>query len=122
MKKGPIEEYRDLAAVCAETNFGNKLSIKRYCRAVERMNLIAEEIGYEGTGETKDDFIKLLEVEENKVKVLAAIHLLERIPIEKETEKEALKVIKKASQANKAEAIRYQVWLEEWEVNSAKLK
>ena len=109
-----VDEFQTLAAVCANTNFGNKVSVNRYNTAVDRMREISKEISKEVPSEGVDDFAKLLEVEENKINLWAAIHLLEFVPINKEIEIKALNVIEKASSENNAEACRYRVWLEEW--------
>ena len=120
MSKGLIEEYQESAAICVYTNFGSKLSVKYYLQAIERMYGIVEKICCGETNESVDDFVELLELEENNTRLWAAIHLLERFPVTKEVEQKALKVIKKASQSNNAEALRYQVWLEEWNRKNGK--
>ena len=114
MKQGLIDEYKLLAHVCAHTNFGNPQSVRRYHDAVDRMTEIAKEIQNGESAESVEDFAKLLEVVKNRTNIRAAIHLLERIPVEKDLEAKALKVIEEASCENNLEALRYQVWLKEW--------
>ena len=115
-----IDEYKTLAAVCADTNFGSKVSVKRYNKAVDRMREIAKAVDKEETAERVDNLAQLLDIEENKINLWAAIHLLEFIPINKEIEIKALSVIEKASLQNGAESCRFQVWLEEWNEKSNK--
>lgn len=103
-----IEEYKELTANCARTDHADKKSVKRHYKSVNRMYEIAEKIGYEDTTETISDFIKLLDIVENKTNVWAAVHILERIPIDSKTENKALAIIKQIAKDDSTEAMGFQ--------------
>ena len=109
-----IQEYIELTKTCASTDYGDKKSVKLHNKAVEKMYEIAEKIGYEQTTETIDDFAKLLEINEYKINVWAAVHILERIPADKSIEEKALKIIKQQADGDSAEAMGFKIWLDNY--------
>lgn len=106
-----IQEYIELTKICASTDYGDKKSLRLHNKSVDRMYEIAEKIGYEQTTETIDDFVKLLDVTDYKTNVWAAVHILERIPADKRLEEKALKIIRKQTDGNSAEAMGFKIWL-----------
>ncbi len=109
-----IQEYIELTNNCASTDYGDKKSVKLHNKSVDKMYEIAEKIGYEQTTETIDDFAKLLEINENKTNVWAAVHILERIPADKLIEEKALKIIKQQADGDSAEAMGFKIWLDNY--------
>ena len=109
-----IQEYIELAKTCASTDYGDKKSVKLHNKSVDKMYEIAEKIGYEQTTETIDDFAQLLEINEYKTNVWAAVHILERIPVDKPIEEKALKIIKQQADGDSAEAMGFKIWLDNY--------
>jgi len=109
-----IQEYLELTKVCASTDYADKKSVRLHNKSVDRMYEIAEKIGYEQTTETIDDFTKLLEINENKTNVWAAVHIMERIPVDKKIEERALNIIKYQADGDSAEAMGFKIWLDDY--------
>ncbi len=110
-----IQEYLELTKACASTDYADKKSVRLHNKSVDRMYEIAEKFGYEQTTETIDDFAKLLEINENKTNVWAAVHILERIPADKKIEEKALKIIKNQAEGDSAEAMGFKIWLDNYQ-------
>lgn len=117
MKTDLIEEYKLLAASCAATDYGDKSSVIKHNRSVARMYEIVEAIGKKNSEETREQFAELLTLSENKTNLWAAIHMLERLPTDAETEIKALEIIRSAAQGNAPDALEYQFWLTNWNEN-----
>jgi succinate dehydrogenase flavin-adding protein (antitoxin of CptAB toxin-antitoxin module) len=109
-----IEEYIELTKICAETDYSDKKSVKKHNKSVDRMYEIAEKIGYEMTDETIDDFKSLLDIKDNKTNIWAAVHMIERIPIDKKTENKAIDLIKEIAKGDTAEAMGFRYWLDDY--------
>ncbi|MCZ2084504.1 MAG: hypothetical protein LC112_09535 [Flavobacteriales bacterium] len=109
-----IQEYLELTKVCALTDYADKKSVKTHNKSVNRMYEIAEKIGYEKTTESIHDFAKLLDINDNKTNVWTAVHILERIPVDKKIEEKALKIIKQQSDGNSADAMGFKIWLDNY--------
>lgn len=109
-----IQEYLELTKVCASTNYADKKSVKIHNKSVDRMYEIAEKIGYEKTTGTIDDFAKLLDINDNKTNVWAAIHILERVPADKTIEDKALKIIKHQADGDSADAMGFKIWIDNY--------
>ena len=109
-----IEEYLDLTKTCALTDYGNKKSVRQHNKSVDRMYEIAEKIGYEQTTETIDDFAKLLDFADNNTNIWTAVHILERIPVDKTIEEKALTIIKKQADGDTVEAMGFRIWLDNY--------
>ncbi len=82
------------------------------------MYKIVEAIANEQTPETPNEFADLLDIPEHKISLWAAVHILERLPTDKEKEEKALTIIKTESQGDSADAIGYQFWLKNWNENN----
>ena len=109
-----IQEYIELTKICASTDYGDKKSVKLHNKSVDKMYGIAEKISYEQPTETIDGFAKLLEINENKTNVWAAVHILERISVYKKIEEKALKIIKQQADGDTAEAMGFKIWLDNY--------
>jgi len=109
-----IQEYLELTKVCASTDYADKKSVKTHNKSVDRMYEIAESIGYEKTTETIDDFAKLLDINDNNTNVWTAVHIIERVPIDKKIEERALKIIKQQAEGNSADAMGFKIWLDNY--------
>ncbi|MBB6613165.1 hypothetical protein H7F15_19150 [Pontibacter sp. Tf4] len=117
MEKDLIEEYKSLAATCARTDYSDKASVKNHNKAVGRMSKIVEKIATGQTPEKTAQFIDLLNIPEHKTSLWAAIHILEKLSVNKENEQKALSVINLAAQGDSADALGYQYWLKNWKQN-----
>jgi hypothetical protein len=117
MKKGVIEEYKELTATCSRTDSSNKASVRQHNKAVTRMYKIVDEISKSQTQELLNQFIELLNIADNKTNIWAAIHMLERLNIDNETEAKALSIIKAESEGDSADALGYKIWLNTWAEN-----
>jgi hypothetical protein len=120
MNTGLIEEYKMLTETCAATDYGDKSSVRTHNKSVDRMYEIVEAIGYEQTKETPEQFAGLLDISDNKTNLWAAIHILERLPTDSDTEDKALEIIRKAAQGDGADAMGYQLWLDDWNKKNKK--
>ena len=88
-------------------------SVKANNISVKRMYEIAEVIGKGKSNKLIIEFIKLLDIKENRTNIWAATHLLELIPTDKKIERKALDVIENIAQGTTSEAMGYRMWLKE---------
>jgi hypothetical protein len=109
-----IQEYIELTKICASTDYADKKSVRLHNKSVDKMYKIAEKIGYEQTKATIDDFAKLLDITQNKTNVWTAVHILERIPVDKTIEEKALGIIKKQADGDTADSMGFKIWLENY--------
>ena len=109
-----IEEYIELTKVCSQTDYSDKKSVRNHNKSVDRMSKIVERIGREDTSETFNDFYRLLDIPENGTNIWAAVHMLERIPVDSITESKALQIIKQIAKGDSAEAMGFQSWLDDY--------
>ncbi len=114
MKTGLIEEYKALTENCAVTDYGDKASVKKHNKSVNRMYEIVEAIKNEQSEKAIKQFTELLYIEDNNTNLWASIHSLERLPIDAATIEMALDIIRAAAQNDSADAIGYQSWLDNW--------
>lgn len=117
---GLIAEYKTLAATCAATDYSNKAAVKRHNKSIKRMYEIVEAIGRQQADESPEHFAGLLDISHHKTNLFAAIHLLERLSAKAETVEKALAIIRAAAQGGTAEAIGYQVWLDNWQAKNSR--
>ena len=111
---GLIHEYLELTKICASTEYADKKSVRLHNKSVDKMYEIAEKIGYKQTTETINDFAKLLDITENKTNVWTAVHMLERIPVDRTIEEKALAIIKKHAEGDTANAMGFKIWLDNY--------
>ena len=110
-----IEKYKQLTEICMKTDYANKNSVKEHNQSVNKMYEIVNNLLEKFGGSGLVEFEKLLLVEENKTNVWASFLILEILNPNKEIEKEALKIIRKISEGNSAEALGCKYWLKNWE-------
>jgi hypothetical protein len=109
-----IQEYTELAKICSSTDYADKKSVRLHNKCIDRMYEIAEKIGSEQTTDTIVDFAKLLDITENKTNVWVAVHILERIPVNKTIEEKALQIIKRQTETDSANAMGFKIWLDNY--------
>lgn len=109
-----IKQYIDFAKNCATTDYSNQKSVKLHNKSVNKLYWIAKKIALKNTTVTMDDFIKLLDVNENRTNIWAAVHLLELFQIDKIIEEKALKIIRQLVEGDSAEAIGFKIWLDNY--------
>jgi len=111
-----IQEYIDLARICAITNYANEISVEQHNQSVDRMSEIAEKIGHEQTLEIVEDFTKLLEVTTYNTNIWAAVHILERIPVNKSVKEKALNIIEQFADGDSADSFGFRIWLDNFKM------
>ena len=111
-------EYLNLTKVCAEIDYSDKKSVKRNNSAVTRMYKIMNLLSENNNGTEILNFAELLTVEENKTNLWVATQMLEKLNVDKKTEQNALKIIKKVANGNGTEAIGFQSWLAEYKLKN----
>ena len=109
-----IQEYVELTKVCFSTDYADKKSVRNHNRSVKRMYEIVEKIGFEQSTIAINDFIKLLDIDNNKTNIWAAVHILERIPVDKTVEQKALSIITQVIDGNSVDSIGFKVWLDNY--------
>ncbi len=109
-----IEEYKNLPRNCYHVDYSDKKAVKRNNASVERMYQIIETInndfGKEGILKLK----ALLDITDFQTNLWIAIHLMEKVALDKETEKKALSIIEKAAAGDGGLGFRY--WLRDWKL------
>ncbi|WP_407556361.1 hypothetical protein [Winogradskyella sp. 4-2091] len=111
-------EYLNLTKICAEIDYSDKKSVKRNNSAVTKMYKIVHLLS-ENNNETEIlNFSELLNVEENKTNLWVATQILEKLNVDKKTEQNALKIIKKVADGNGTQAMGFQIWLSEYKLKN----
>ena len=107
-------EYLKLTSICAETNFSDKNSVRKNNIAVQKMYGIMTELSESNDQNEILIFSKLLGVKENRTNSWIAIQLLEKLKVDKNTEKQCLEVIESVISENTRDAIGFKIWLDEY--------
>lgn len=107
-----LQEYQEQSAACSFIDYSNTNSIKANNVAVERMYAIVDFIVSNFGAYGVKKFSTLLDIEDNRVSVWAATHLLERMKTDSVTEEKALEIIKNVAKQNDADGLGYRHWLE----------
>ena len=111
-------EYLNLTKICAEIDYSDKKSVKRNNSAVTKMYKIINLLS-ESNNETEIlNFAELLTVEQNKTNLWVATQMLEKLNVDKKTEQNALKIIKKIAEGNGTQAMGFQIWLSEYKLKN----
>jgi hypothetical protein len=105
-----IDEYKQMAAICNQVDYDDKQSVRRNNKAVKRMYQIVEKIKTSFGDEGVKEFIRLIDIRQNRVDLWAAIQMLEKMQVDKETEKKALTIISEEAK----ESLGYQYWLKSY--------
>ncbi|WKZ60448.1 MAG: hypothetical protein QY309_03015 [Cyclobacteriaceae bacterium] len=115
-----IEEYKTLPRSCYNVDYSDKKALKKNNYSVTRMYQIVEIIknkfGAEGIGKLKP----LLDITDFQTNLWIATHLLEKVPLDNETEKKALSIIEKVASGDDVLALGYQFWMKEWKLKQSK--
>ena len=105
-----IEEYKKMASICYQINYNDMQSVRSNNDAVDRMYEIVDRLKSDFGIEGQDSFKQLLDMEENRTDLWAAVHILEKMNVDIETEKKALKIIEEEAK----ESMGMNYWLKEW--------
>jgi hypothetical protein len=109
-----IKDYKKQTKICFEIDYSNKSSIKKNNKAIKRMYQIVELISKNNYPNGITLFSNLLFEKENRTNLWSAIHLLEKLTFDKQTEKTALKIIKSVAKENNTEAMGFKSWLKDY--------
>lgn len=105
-----ITEYKEMAFICSQIDYSDKRSVRRNNKAVDRMyeiiNIINTDFGEKGIVE----FSKLLDIEIYRINIWAAVQMLEKFTVNKDTEEKALDIIKKDAETS----IGMEYWLKDY--------
>ncbi|WP_074410353.1 MULTISPECIES: hypothetical protein [Aquimarina] len=112
--KSLIDDYRKQTKICSKNDCLKKSSIKKNNKAVDRMYQIVDLISKNNCQNEIDKFSKLLYDKKNRTNLWSAIHLLEKLTFDKQTEKTALKIIQNVAKGDSIEALGFQYWLKEY--------
>ena len=94
--------------VCSETDYSEPSSVKRNNQAVDRMyEIVNSLVGDDSILE----FSKLLDESNYNVNEWAAIHMLEKLDLDRKIERKALRIIKSVAKGNSAKAMGFESWL-----------
>lgn len=108
-----INEYIENAKIQLNIEYGDKNSVKRGNKAIEKMIKISKKINVEFS-ERIIDFSKLLEMKEDRIDIWVAHHLLENMNYTKEIERKAISVIERYSKEDSIEGLGNRMWLAKW--------
>jgi len=109
-----IEEYRACAAICAETNYSNKQSVRKHNQAVGKMYKIINVAISQGQEHVKA-LIPLLD--EPLCAKWLAHHLLEKTIVEHGIEQKCLAIIESLASGNGPDASGEKFWLKNYREN-----
>jgi hypothetical protein len=112
------EKYIKLTQICAETDYTDKKSVRKNNSAVNEMYKIMELISESKNQIEIQNFAELLTVEENRTNLWVATQMLEKLNVNQKTEQKALKTIKNIAKGNGTEAIGFQSWLSEYQLQN----
>jgi hypothetical protein len=115
-----IDEYKNLTRNCYRVDYGDKKAIKRNNDSVTRMYQIVETINNEFGTEGISKLKPLLDTVDFQTDLWIATHLLEKVSLDKETEKKALSIIEKVAAGDDALALGYQYWIKDWKLKRSK--
>ena len=108
-----IDEYKEMAQICYHIDYSNKKSVKNNNKAVDRMYQIVNIINSDFGGDGINEFKKLIYYKENKTDLWAAVHMLEKMEIDKATMQKALTIIKQEAK----QSVGLEYWLKAYEKN-----
>ena len=107
-----------MTKICAETDYADKKSVRKNNSTVNEMYKILESISKSENQADIQKFAELLNVEENRTNLWVATQMLEKLSVDKKTEQKALKIIKNVANGNGTEAMGFQIWLSEYQINN----
>ena len=109
-----ISEYKSLTEQCSKTDYSDSNLVRKHNQSVNRMIVIATSILANHEAEGIAEFAKLLEDNHNGTDLWCAIHILEKMSPNSQITEKALSIIRGASSGDSADAMGYQIWLENW--------
>ena len=102
-----IDEYKQMASICHNIDYYDKKSVKLNNKSVTRMYQIVDKIKEEFGDNGVFEFAKLIYIKQDRVDLWAAIQMLEKMQVDKDTEKKALAIIKEEAK----DSLGHQYWL-----------
>ena len=112
------ERYIKLTQICAETDYADKKSVRKNNSVVKEMYKIMELISESENQIEIQNFAELLNIKENRTNLWVATQMLEKLNANQKTEQKALKIIKNIANGNGTEAIGFQSWLSEYQLQN----
>ena len=106
-----IDEYKQMASICHNIDYANKKSVKLNNKSVTRMYQIVDKIKAEFGDNGVFEFAKLIYITQDRVDLCAAIQMLEKMQVDKDTEKKALAIIKEEAK----DSLGHQYWLNSYQ-------
>jgi hypothetical protein len=106
-----IDEYKQTASICHNIDYANKKSVKLNNKSVTRMYQIVDKIKTEFGDNGVSEFAKLIDIKQDRVDLWAAIQMLEKMQVDKDTEKKALAIIKEEAK----DSLGLQYWLKSYQ-------
>ena len=106
-----IDEYKQMASVCHNFDYTDKKAVKRNNKAVSRMYYIVHAIKGEFGDNGVTEFAKLIDIKQDRVDLWASIQMLEKMQVNKDTEKKALVIIKEEAK----DSLGHQYWLKSYQ-------
>ena len=106
-----IDEYKQMASICHNFDYADKKAVKRNNKAVSRMYEIVHNIRKEFGDNGVTEFAKLIDIKQDRVDLWASIQMLEKMAIDKDTEKKALVIIKEEAK----DSLGHQYWLKSYQ-------
>ena len=82
------------------------------------MNKIVELISKNDNRIEIQKFSELLTIQDNRTNLWVAIHILQKLNVDKKTEQQALNIIKKIANGNGADAMGYKSWLSDYKLKN----
>jgi hypothetical protein len=105
-----IDEYKQMASVCHNFDYADKKAVKRNNKAASRMYEIVHAIRKEFGEIGIKEFAKLTDIKQDRVDLWASIQMLEKMNVDKDTEKKALTIIKEEAK----DSLGHQYWLKNY--------
>ncbi len=115
-----IEEYKGLTRNCYQIDYGDENAVKKNNDSATRMYQIIETINNEFGTEGILKLKPLLDIVDFQTDLWTATHLLEKVTLDKETEKKALSIIEKVAAGDDGLALGYQYWMKDWKLKRSK--
>jgi hypothetical protein len=105
-----IEEYKQMAFICHNTDYADKKSVTRKNKAVDRMYQIVESINSKFGESGVTEFAKLIDFKQSGTDLWSSVHMLEKMSFDNQTEKKALIIIQKEAK----QSLGMEYWLKSY--------
>ena len=107
------DEYLNCTKIISQIDYGDKSSVKKCNRAVDKMINISKCINEEYPSKIYE-FAELMTRNDLRIDAWVAHHILENMDYPSELETKALEVIIKYSKEDSVEGLGERIWLEQW--------